>query len=156
MSIRTVRHWIVPGCRWAAADGAASYVLSESDREALVYFPGNIAALHRARSRRSWTRGTCACVGPGRVAWGNAVPLPSASAAPPDSLPHPAVSSVLRFRPCLSGIGSSPRGSGEKTEEIVETWVDDGVLPVRGRGAKRGAARGAGVSANCAQLRETE
>jgi hypothetical protein len=82
VSIRTVRRWTEPGGWPAAADGAAPYVLSESDREALAYLYGNFVALHRARSRRSWTRRKGACVGPGRAAWGSAVPLPSTCAAP--------------------------------------------------------------------------
>jgi len=70
------------GCRWAAADGAAPCVLSESGRESVAYFHGNFAALRRARSRRSWTCRACVCVWPGRAAWGSAVPLPGTCAAP--------------------------------------------------------------------------
>jgi hypothetical protein len=141
--------------RWAAADGAAPCVLSERDWEALAYFHGDIAALHRAHSRCSWTRRTCACVWPGRAAWGSAVPLLGTCAAPRVA-PASGREQRVPFPAVPSGDGEQPEGSGEKTEEIVGTWVDDGVLPVRGRGAKRGAERGAGIAANCAQLLETE
>lgn len=51
MSVHTVQLWIVPdAASGPGTSGSAGYRLSETDREAFVYFRGNIAAAHRARA----------------------------------------------------------------------------------------------------------
>lgn len=74
----------------------------------------------------------------------------------------PRMVSRIRLRAARS-VPARMLGDGEQPEgerrgdgrDRAGTRADGGVLPVRGRGAKRGAARGAGSATNCTQLRST-